>query len=64
MSLSPRQQLRALVDARRGTLVPGAFNALSARVIEDLGFAAVYVTGAGVTGVVLLGQVAPEPCTG
>lgn len=49
MSLSPRQQLRALVDARRGTLVPGAFNALSARVIEDLGFAAVYVTGAGVT---------------
>jgi 2-methylisocitrate lyase-like PEP mutase family enzyme len=49
MSLSLRQQLRALVDARRGTLVPGAFNALSARVIEDLGFAAVYVTGAGVT---------------
>ncbi|HVW06413.1 MAG TPA: isocitrate lyase/PEP mutase family protein [Vicinamibacterales bacterium] len=49
MSLSPRQQLRALVEARRGTLVPGAFNALSARVIEDLGFAAVYVTGAGVT---------------
>jgi 2-methylisocitrate lyase-like PEP mutase family enzyme len=49
MSLNPRQQLRALVEARRGTLVPGAFNALSARVIEDLGFAAVYVTGAGVT---------------
>ncbi len=30
-------------------LVPGAFNALSARVIEDLGFEAIYVTGAGVT---------------
>ena len=44
-----RQALRALVDARRGTLVPGAFNALSARVIADLGFEAVYVTGAGVT---------------
>jgi 2-methylisocitrate lyase-like PEP mutase family enzyme len=29
--------------------VPGAFNALSARVIEDLGFEAIYVTGAGVT---------------
>ncbi|HMT64907.1 MAG TPA: oxaloacetate decarboxylase, partial [Ottowia sp.] len=28
---------------------PGAFNALSARVIEDLGFEAVYITGAGVT---------------
>jgi 2-methylisocitrate lyase-like PEP mutase family enzyme len=30
-------------------LVPGAFNAMSARVIEDLGFGAVYLTGAGVT---------------
>ena len=46
---TPRQVLRALVDARRGVLVPGAFNALSARVIADLGFEAVYVTGAGVT---------------
>ena len=33
----------------RATLVPGAFNALSARVIADLGYEAVYVTGAGVT---------------
>ena len=30
-------------------LVPGAFNALSARVVADLGFEAIYVTGAGVT---------------
>jgi len=30
-------------------LVPGAFNALSARVVEDAGFEAVYVSGAGVT---------------
>jgi len=44
-----RAALRRLVDARRGALVPGAFNALSARVIEDLGFEAIYVTGAGVT---------------
>lgn len=29
--------------------MPGAFNAMSARVIEDLGFEAVYITGAGVT---------------
>jgi 2-methylisocitrate lyase-like PEP mutase family enzyme len=43
------QKLRALAEARRGVLVPGAFNALSARVIEDLGFEAIYVTGAGVT---------------
>lgn len=30
-------------------IVPGAANALSARIIADLGFEAVYVTGAGVT---------------
>lgn len=46
---TPRQQLKALVEARRGVLVPGAFNALSARVVADLGFEAIYVTGAGVT---------------
>ncbi|PAT33518.1 isocitrate lyase/PEP mutase family protein [Vandammella animalimorsus] len=46
---TPRQQLRALIQARRGALVPGAFNALSAKVVEDLGFEAIYVTGAGVT---------------
>ena len=47
--MSTRKTLRALAEARRGVLVPGAFNALSARVIEDLGFEAIYVTGAGVT---------------
>lgn len=47
--LTTRQRLRALAEARRGTIVPGAFNALSAKVIEDLGFEAIYVTGAGVT---------------
>jgi len=47
--MSTRKQLKSLVEARRGVLVPGAFNALSAKVIEDLGFEALYVTGAGVT---------------
>ena len=47
--MSTRKQLRALAEARRGVIVPGAFNALSARVIEDLGYEAVYITGAGVT---------------
>lgn len=47
--MSTKKKLRALAEARRGVLVPGAFNALSARVIEDLGFEAIYVTGAGVT---------------
>jgi len=47
--MNTKQRLRALAQARRGTLVPGAFNALSAKVVEDLGFEAIYVTGAGVT---------------
>ena len=47
--MSTRKTLKTLVNARRGVIVPGAFNALSARVIEDLGFEAIYVTGAGVT---------------
>ncbi|VVE69452.1 carboxyvinyl-carboxyphosphonate phosphorylmutase [Pandoraea anapnoica] len=44
-----RAEFRRKVEARQGLLVPGAFNALSARVIEDAGFEALYLTGAGVT---------------
>jgi 2-methylisocitrate lyase-like PEP mutase family enzyme len=33
---------------RRGMIVPGAANALSARIIDDLGFEAVYLSGAGI----------------
>lgn len=47
--MSTRKQLKALAEARRGVIVPGAFNALSAKVVADLGFEALYVTGAGVT---------------
>ena len=47
--MNTKQQLRALAQARCGTLVPGVFNALSAKVVEDLGYEAIYVTGAGVT---------------
>lgn len=47
--MSTRKTLKHLAEARRGVIVPGAFNALSAKVIEDLGFEAIYVTGAGVT---------------
>jgi 2-methylisocitrate lyase-like PEP mutase family enzyme len=49
LSLNTGQVLRAKLGERRGLLVPGAANALSARIIEDLGFEAVYLTGAGVT---------------
>jgi 2-methylisocitrate lyase-like PEP mutase family enzyme len=41
--------LRSKLVERRGLLVPGAADALSARVIASLGFEAVYITGAGVT---------------
>ncbi|MGH8818181.1 MAG: isocitrate lyase/PEP mutase family protein [Achromobacter pestifer] len=47
--MSTRKKLRTLVEARQGLIVPGAFNALSAKVVADLGFQAIYVTGAGVT---------------
>ena len=47
--MNSKQKLKALADARRGVIVPGAFNAMSAKVIEDQGFEAIYVTGAGVT---------------
>jgi len=47
--MTTRKTLKSLAEARRGVLVPGAFNALSAKVVEDLGFEALYVTGAGVT---------------
>ncbi|MBW7921271.1 MAG: oxaloacetate decarboxylase [Rubellimicrobium sp.] len=49
MNHHPGARLRRLVEARRGALLPGAANALTARIIEDLGFEAVYVTGAGLT---------------
>ena len=41
--------MRAVIGERRAVLVPGAANALAARIIEELGFEAVYLTGAGVT---------------
>lgn len=47
--MNSKQKLKALADARRGVIVPGAFNAMSAKVVEDMGFEAIYVTGAGVT---------------
>ena len=40
--------LRRTLHKGAAALVPGASNALAARMIEELGFAAAYVTGAGV----------------
>jgi 2-methylisocitrate lyase-like PEP mutase family enzyme len=49
MTLNSKAILRERVNQRNGMLVPGAFNAMSARTIADLGFEAVYLSGAGLT---------------
>ena len=49
MHKNSKTTLRERVNQRRGLLVPGAFNAMSARTIADLGFEAVYLSGAGLT---------------
>ena len=41
-------RLKALLARKDAAILPGTPNALFARVIENLGFEAVYVTGAGV----------------
>jgi 2-methylisocitrate lyase-like PEP mutase family enzyme len=46
-------RLKDLLSERRAILAPGAANALFARVIEDLGFECVYVTGAGIANMAL-----------
>ena len=49
---NPRR-LKELMARRAAVTVPGAANALFARVIEELGFEAVYVTGAGIANMLL-----------
>ncbi|MBZ0123193.1 MAG: oxaloacetate decarboxylase [Roseovarius sp.] len=41
-------RLKHLAERRSALTVPGAANAMFARVVEDLGFEAVYATGAGI----------------
>ncbi|MBP1848633.1 isocitrate lyase/PEP mutase family protein [Rhizobium halophytocola] len=47
------EALRDIIERRAGTILPGAANALTARVVEDLGFEALYLTGAGLTNMYL-----------
>lgn len=49
MSKTTKQILRARAEERNGLLVAGAFNAMSARIVADQGFEAIYLTGAGLT---------------
>jgi 2-methylisocitrate lyase-like PEP mutase family enzyme len=51
---TPGARLRALMAAHQPLIVPGCFNALSARILEDAGFEAVYMSGYG-TSLNLLG---------
>lgn len=48
-SIRPGIVLKEKIAARRGLVVAGAANALAARLIQQLGFEAVYLSGAGIT---------------
>jgi 2-methylisocitrate lyase-like PEP mutase family enzyme len=48
MSQTTRQQFRAMLTPGSAVILPGVANALAARVVFDCGFAAAYVTGAGI----------------
>ncbi len=45
--MTPRQAIRALIARHSYTMVPGAYDTLTARLVEQAGFAAVYLTGGG-----------------
>jgi|SRR5665213_654525 len=49
MTENCNRRFREILSQRKTILLPGAANALTARVIEDIGFKAIYVTGAGIT---------------
>jgi 2-methylisocitrate lyase-like PEP mutase family enzyme len=49
MTQEINRRFRERLGRREALLMPGAANALAARVIEDLGFEAVYLSGAGLT---------------
>ena len=42
-----RRTLRRLVEQKNGLVVPGAYDGVSARLVERAGFPAVYMTGFG-----------------
>lgn len=46
--MNNRQILRARVNEASPLLLPGAANALTARLLEDSGFEAIYISGAGI----------------
>jgi 2-methylisocitrate lyase-like PEP mutase family enzyme len=49
----PTTTLKTIFERREATILAGAANGLFARIIEDVGFEAVYVTGAGIANMYL-----------
>lgn len=49
----PTTLLKSIIAKREATILAGAANGLFARIIEDLGYEAVYITGAGVANMYL-----------
>ena len=49
-------KLKKIVAQRRAVMVPGAANAIFAKVIEAVGFEAVYLTGAGIANMHIAGH--------
>ena len=45
--MTPRQKMRALITRQGYTMVPGAYDTLTAMLVEQAGFEAVYLTGGG-----------------
>src|SRR5246127_1331419 len=45
--MRPRQRMKELIARRGYTMVPGAYDTLTARLVEQAGFEAVYLTGGG-----------------
>ena len=48
MSNNAAQRLRTMLGKKQLTMAPGAYDGISARLVEQAGFEALYITGAGV----------------
>lgn len=49
MSLDHKKWLKNRISGKEAMIVPGVMNALAARIADDLGYEALYVTGAGLS---------------
>src|SRR2546426_596470 len=58
--MTRRRTLRTLVEAKQGLIVPGAYDGISAKLVQQAGFPAVYMTGYG-TSASRLGRGADGP---